>query len=151
MTSDDKNVFTFKPLTYQSAVSFVQESSVLLTQRSIADELARPPHPAHRADRHGNDEIDATRFTEEIKETQPFLFFPEMNKSKKQRVTIVKAELSWRDRYYRLVVCVQAFSVGLVLVRFSHIMSGLLITHSELLTASLDACDIEGRGNSILA
>jgi len=83
--SDDKNVFSFKPLKYKSAMIFVEESRVSLTQQIIADELARPPHPAHRADRHGYGEVNVMRFTEETKETQPFLFFPEVTKHRKPR------------------------------------------------------------------
>lgn len=83
--SDDKNVFSFKPLKYKSAVIFVEESRVPLTQKIIADELVRPRHHSHRADRHGYEEVNIVRFTEEIKEMQPFLFFPEMNKHRKRR------------------------------------------------------------------
>ena len=80
MTSDTKNVFVLKPLVYRSAVIFVDNDRVSLSKQVIDQELALPPHPAYTPDKHGYHEIDSSRFAEESKETQEFIFFPEMNK-----------------------------------------------------------------------
>jgi len=85
MTSDTKNVFVLKPLAYRSAVIFVDENRVSLTTIVIDQELAQPPHPAHTADKHGYQEIDAATFDEESKDTQPFLFYPGMGELLKRR------------------------------------------------------------------
>lgn len=83
LSSDEKNLFAFVPLEYNRSIIFVEDDRAQLAMKVVADELARPPHPSHHPDKHGYHEIDAARFHEEIKETQPFLFYPEMNKRNK--------------------------------------------------------------------
>jgi hypothetical protein len=84
IASDTKNVFVLKPLSYGTLVIWVHKDHSSLTERVIADELAQPAHPAHTADKHGYHEITPEFFDKEIKETQEFLFFPEMNTLMKQ-------------------------------------------------------------------
>jgi hypothetical protein len=84
MASSTKNVFVLKPLTYQLDVIFIHDDRLSLTRKVIDQELAGPPHPAHKGERHGYQEIEASKFNEEVKDTQPFLFFPEMNKRPKR-------------------------------------------------------------------
>jgi hypothetical protein len=82
MASTSKNVFVFKPLRYNQDVVFAFNDYIALTQKVIEQELSASPHPANRGDRHGYQEIEASKFNEETKETQPFLFYPELNKKK---------------------------------------------------------------------
>jgi hypothetical protein len=86
LSSEEKNLFTLIPLEYKASIIFVDDDRASLARIVIADELARPPHPAHTADKHGYYEIDLANFYEEIEETQPFLFHPEMNKRQKQPI-----------------------------------------------------------------
>ncbi|MDH5670483.1 MAG: hypothetical protein OEY86_20980 [Nitrospira sp.] len=80
MASTAKNVFVFKPFSYKGDVIFIEDDRLALTEQIIEEELAGPDHPTHRGDRHGYQEIEISKFNEEIKDTQPFIFFPEMNK-----------------------------------------------------------------------
>jgi hypothetical protein len=84
LPSGEKNLFTLVPLEYKTATIFVDDDRAQLAKSIITDELAGPSDPAHAADRHGYQEIEAAQFEKEVNNSQQALSGVEANNREKQ-------------------------------------------------------------------